>query len=238
MDTRQCSKEDKEKFLIDSNDDFYRHWLTYPQPPTPSHIVDAKQRLGQEKLARPTTALNASGERQKQISQSSEHLESSVSHRRSKKSDDKRHFLDFNLPPTPPELRAARHRLEKHRYHPSLDNYPPCSQPYLEDIDDFSTPPVVPESEGKQFPSEQTKDEAVGTDDENKIIDNEPSSISIQTGDVEGLPNEYVEALQISDAAQEEYYNNLKLYGDQQADNSVYRVPSISAGNQQDSFVS
>jgi len=241
LEARRYSKEDKEKFISDSNDDYYRHWLTYPNPPTPPHIFDAKQRLGQvklpPKLARSASALNASGERQQQISQSNEHPESSVSHHRQKKSADRRHFLDLNLPDTPPELRAARHRLEKHRYHPSLDNYPPRPQANLEDTDDFSKP-IVSESEDEQLPSNQTKDDALDTDEENKTTDNEPSSAMVQTDDNDDLSNEYIEAVEISDEAQKEYLKNLKLYGEKRADNSVYRIPSTAPENKHESFVS
>ncbi|CAF4204156.1 unnamed protein product, partial [Rotaria magnacalcarata] len=112
-----------------------RHWLTYPNPKTPQYLVDVKQRLGQLKipstLARPTSALNVSAEQQQQQhqqqkpSQQLQRSESSVTQRsHQQNAAEQRHLFDFNLPQTPADLRAARNRIDKHRYNPSLDSFP------------------------------------------------------------------------------------------------------------------
>ncbi|CAF2383885.1 unnamed protein product [Rotaria sp. Silwood2] len=247
LEARRSPKEEKEKVITDSNNDNSRHWLTYPNPKTPQYLIDIKQRLGQLKipstLVRPTSATNLSGERQQKACLPIQRSESSISQGQQHKSADQRHFLDFNLPETPNELRAARHRLEKHRYNPSIDNYP--SRPHTcpaqtSDISKTLTPPITVESKDEQLPPIQTtqiKDDAWTNDEENKTEENEASSIMIQPVDVDGLPNEYVEALETANIAQEEYLKNLKTNGEKKPDNCVYRLPSMSSDNKNGSFI-
>jgi hypothetical protein len=218
LEARRSPKEEKEKVIVDANNDNSRHWLTYPNPRTPQYLIDVKQRLGQLKipstLARPTSASNASVDRQQQQQQQQtpQPLERPESARHQQQSAaDERHFFDFNLPDTPVELRAARHRLEKNRYNPSLDNYPtrPKTCPVRKnDTAKPLTPPIPSEYDDDQLPYIQTtvpsnKDDAWDNDEEIKITDNETPSIMVQMVDVDGLPNEYVEALEIAAAAQE-----------------------------------
>ncbi|CAF1325926.1 unnamed protein product [Adineta ricciae] len=243
MKVRRNPKEDKEKHMIDINDDQYRHWLTYPTPDTPPQVADAKQRLGQYKipqtLSRGTSASYAYAEQQP--SSSNDQSGSNVPHRRKKQVNDRGHFLEFNIPPTPPELRAARHRLEKHRYHQSLDNYPP----HLEVNPDNEQEEYVKPSDAPQYDEEQasqnqppsTNEESGDAGDENRAADYEQSTLIEQTNNNEDLPEEYIEALDISDAAQEEYYKNCKPYCEKRSDQSYYRIPPISSDRQHDSTV-
>ena len=126
VDARHSPKEEEkeEKVRIDPNNDPTRHWLTYPNPKTPQYLIDIKQRLGQSKP--PPVLIRSISE----MSPTAERTESAASHRQQQQqpSADQRHLFDFNLPETPIELRATRHRLEKYRYNPSLDNYPPRPQ--------------------------------------------------------------------------------------------------------------
>ncbi len=66
------------------------------------------------------------------------------------------------------------------------------------------------------------------------IPDHESSSILIQMVDCDGLPNEYVDAVETANIAQEEYQRNLKMNGERRPDNFVYRLPE----NKTDSYVS
>ncbi len=239
MDFRRSPKEEKEKIINDPNNDNSRHWITYPNPKTPQYLIDVKVRLGRLKvppvLARTIPASNVIAEQP----------ESSTSHPQRQKSPDQRSFLDFNLPETPDELRAARHRLEKNRYNPSVDNYPPRPRTCPVRTNDISkplTPPKAPESEEEQSPPIQTtstKDDVWTNDEENKTTESETSSSMIQMVDVDGLPNEYVEAVDTARIAQEEYYKNLKANNENTtSDNLVYRLPSIASDMKSDSFVS
>ena len=56
--------------------------------------------------------------------------------------------------------------------------------------------------------------------------------------DVDGLPNEYVEALETANTAQEEYMKNIRPYHEKRAESLVYRLPSMPSDNQNDSMVS
>ncbi len=224
--------------INDPNNDNSRHWLTYPNPKTPQYLIDIKQRLGQLKvpsvLIRPTSASTISVEQS----------ESLVSHRPRQPSADQRHFLDFNLPETPNELRAARQRLERNRYNPSVDNYPPRPKTCPELTKDDSkplTPPIAPESEVEQsqvIQTTSTKEDIWTNDEETKVTENETSSITIQPVDGDGLPPEYIAALETASLAQEEYLKNLKTNNEKSLDNFVYRLPSMSSDNKSDSFVS
>ncbi|CAF3397132.1 unnamed protein product [Rotaria sp. Silwood1] len=247
LEARRSPKEEKEKVITDPNNDNSRHWLTYPNPKTPQYLIDIKQRLGQlkipSKLARPTSATNLSGDRQQKTCLPIQRSETSISQRQQQKSADQQHFLDFNLPETPNELRAARHRLEKHRYNPSIDNYPPRPQTCPAQTSDISKPltsSIIVESKDEQLPPIQTTqitDNAWTNDEENKTEENEASSIMIQPVDVDDLPNEYVEALETANIAQEEYLKNLKANGEKKPDSFVYRLPSVSSENKNDSFI-
>ncbi|CAF0951670.1 unnamed protein product [Rotaria sordida] len=247
LEARRSPKEEKEKIISDPNNDNSRHWLAYPNPKTPEYLIDIKQRLGQLKipstLVRPTSATNLSSERQQKTCLPIQRSESSVLQRQQRQSVEQQHFLDFNLPETPNELRAARHRLEKHRYNSSIDNYPPRPQTcpaHTNVIVKPLTPPITVESKDEQLPPIQTtqiKDDAWINDEENKLEGNETSSIMIQPIDVDGLPNEYVEALETAYIAQEEYLKSLKINSEKTPDNFVYRLPSVSFDNKNESFI-
>lgn len=231
-DARRSPKE--EKIIIDPNNDNSRHWLTFPNTKTPQYIIDIKQRLGQLKirpaLIRPISASNATAVRP----------ESSASHRQQQPpSEDQRHLFDFNLPQTPNELRAARHRLEKHRYNPALDNYPPRPQTCpirTNETPKPVTPPNVPESDDEQLPP-TTKDDVSINEDENKIIENETLSSTMQTFDMDGLPNEYVEDVETANIAQEEYWKYIKTNPEKKSDSFVYRLPSLPPDDSNQSMV-
>jgi hypothetical protein len=118
-----------------------------------------------------------------------------------------------------------------------LDNYPPrpqtCPVRTTENVK-----PVTPQEFGnEQFSSQSLKNDAWGVvDDDRKstIPDNESSSILIQMVDCDGLPNEYVDALETANIAQEEYLRSLKMNGERRPENPIYRLPD----NKNDSFVS
>ncbi len=129
FDTSSVSKEEKEKPSIDPNNDNNRHWLTYPNPKTPQYIIDIKQRLGQLRvpstLARP---LSASAQQQT-LQQSDRPSSALIQHQEKQQTNNDQHnFLTIQTRETPDDLRATRYRLDKHRYNPSLDNYPPRPQ--------------------------------------------------------------------------------------------------------------
>ena len=254
FESRRSQRDNKEKINADPNNDNSRHWLTYPNPKTPQYLIDIKERLGQLKipstLARPRSGSNPPTEQQQQSQPTKpvERSDSSSSHRQQQQPTEQRHLFDFNLPETPAELRAARHRLEKYRYNPSLDNYPPRPKTcpaQTNEIPKPITPPITSESEDEQLPSIPTttitveKDDVwVSSDEENRTTENESPSIMVQMIDVDGLPNEYVEALEIANAAQEEYLKNLKMNGDKKSENLVYRLPAMQTDVKSESFVS
>ena len=247
---RQSQREETHKKFVDANNDNSRHWLTYPNPKTPEHIIDSKVRLGQIKapglLARAKSALSSATEPIPKLNRSMDRTESTVvpSQPPKPKSSDERHFFDFNLPDTPDELRAARHRIEKHRYHASLDNYPPRPQtcPVLtNETQKPATPPADPNSEKEPVPNAQntSANDTLSSDtEENKSLDNESSSVLVQILDMDGLPTEYAEALQMANAAQDEYMKELKLNGEKKSEHFVYRLPARSAERKTDAFVS
>lgn len=229
------SKDEKEKSLVDANNDNSRHWLTYPNPRTPQYIIDVRQRLGQLKipstLARPSSAAT-----RKQTPETIDRPSSaSIQHsRKTSNTNDEHHFLSYNIRDTPDDLRATRYRIDKHRYHPSLDSYPP--RPQTCPIRPSDTPkPFTPEETTIQ-PVSSTKTEAWTTEEEKKSTapDYESSSILIQLVDCDGLPNEYVEALDTANHAQEEYQRNLKFNAERRPENVVYRLPE----NTNQSYVS
>jgi hypothetical protein len=237
LESRYSPKDEKDKRPVDPNNDNSRHWLTYPNPKTPQYIIDIKQRLGQMRkfssLARPSSASNASVQQQQQITRPS----SASVQQKPKTSDDEHHFLSFNTRETPEELRATRYRIDSHRYNPSLDNYPPRPQTCPVRTNVIQKPVTPQESENGQLPP---KNDAWAVNEERKstIPDQESSSILIQMVDCDGLPNEYVDALETANAAQEEYQRNLKMNAERRPDNPVYRLPDMLPNNANDSYVS
>jgi hypothetical protein len=239
LDTRQTPKEEKEKEKspVDANNDNSRHWLTYPNPKTPQYIIDIKQRLRQLRIPS-TNARPSSASPQKQTHESFARPFSAAVQGQQKQSidEDQHNFLTYQTRETPEELRATRYRMDKNRYNPSLDNYPPrpqtCPARPRESIK-----PVTPEEPGnEQISIPLPKNDAWIVDEERKstIPDHESSSILIQMVDCDGLPNEYVDALETANIAQEEYQRNLKVNGERRPDNFVYRLPE----NKIDSYVS
>lgn len=222
---RPSSKEEREKPLIDANNDNSRHWLTYPNPRTPQYIIDIKQRLGQLKipstLARPSSAAT-----RKQTPEIIDRPSSASTQEAQKSSNinDEHHFLSFNLRDTPDDLRAARHRVDKHRYHPSLDSYPP--RPQTCPIRSTETPkPPTPEETLTVIPVPRSEAWINEEEKKSSAHDYESSSMLIQIVDCDGLPNEYVEALETANHAQEEYQRNGKFNVDRRGENLVYRLP-------------
>lgn len=220
------------------NDDQTRHWLTYPNPKTPQYIIDIRHRLGQLKIPsapiRSTSIVNDAGER---IDFSSAH--------RLHKSADHRHMFDFNLPQTPDELRASRHRLEKHRYNPALDNYPTRPKTCPVRSDDSPKPPQAAQSPDEQAPPPPPPTEIspvenpdLPTTEENKPNEHETSTSSIQMVDIEGAPTEYVDAVQTANIAQEEYLKAIRSKQEKRNDYFGYRLTSMPTDSQSESAVS
>lgn len=222
---RPSSKEEREKPLIDANNDNSRHWLTYPNPRTPQYIIDVKQRLGQLKI--PSTLARPSSASSRKQTPDIIDRPSSASTQRAQKSsniNDEHHFLSFNLRDTPDDLRAARHRVDKHRYNPSLDTYPP--RPQTCPIRSNETPkPPTPEETQTFVPIPKSEAWTNENDQKSTVPDYESSSMLIQIVDCDGLPNEYVEALETANHAQEEYQRNGKFNADRRGENLVYRLP-------------
>jgi len=239
FDTPPSSKEDKEKPPIDPNNDNNRHWLTYPNPRTPQYIIDIKQRLGQLRvsstLARP---LSASAQQQtpQPIDRPSSASIQQQQQQKQQTNNDQHNFLTIQTRDTPDDLRATRYRIDKHRYNPSLDNYPP--RPQTCPVRTSENPKsVTPQDSGTEQSARQSPKNDVWIVDEEKkspVPDNESSSVVIQMVDCDGLPNEYVEALETSNIAQEEYQRSLKLNGERRPESLIYRLPD----NKNDSFVS
>ncbi|CAF1484672.1 unnamed protein product [Adineta ricciae] len=239
-EVQQSVKEEtkeKEKRPVDANNDNSRHWLTFPTPKTPQKIIDAKQRLGQlnipSTLARPSTASNPSTEKQ----QTAQPINrpSSASAPQTKPADDQHRFLSFEKRETPDDLRAARYRLDKHRYNVSIDNYPPRPQTCPERRYD-SPKPITPPTWKIESPSSQPpKADVWVVDDECKPATpaSRPSSSSkyIQIVNCDNVPSEYATALEISNAAQKEYERNLKINAGRKPDNVAYRLPTMLPDN-------
>jgi hypothetical protein len=237
LDTRQTPKEEKEKPPVDANNDNSRHWLTYPNPRTPQYIIDIKQRLGQLRISS-TLARPSSASSQKQTPQLDARPSSAaVQGQREKQSDDQHNFLTYHTRETPEDLRATRYRIDKHRYHPSLDSYPPRPQTCPARPPNETVKNVTPEdSRNEPFLTSSSKNDAWVFDEERKSAapDQESSSFLIQMVDCDGLPNDYVDALETANLAQEEYQRSLKMNGERKPDNYVYRLPE----NKNDSYVS
>ena len=238
LDAARPSSSKEKKVLLDPNNDQARHWLTYPNPKTPQYLIDIRQRLGQLKVPsapiRPATALDDTVQRSV----------SSPTHRLQQKSADGRHMFDFSLPQTPDELRASRHRLEKHRYNPALDNYPqrPKTCPVRsQDIPKPATPPDASQSQEEKLPTTETQPQSVNEDlpvGENKPTEHEASTLSIQMIDIDGLPTEYAEAVQTANIAEEEYLKTIQNNQEKRSDQYVYRLPSMPLETQNESAVS
>ncbi|CAF2139808.1 unnamed protein product [Rotaria magnacalcarata] len=245
---RPPTKEEKEKPPVDPNNDNSRHWLTYPNPKTPQYIIDVKQRLGQLRLpstllTRPSSASNASVQ-QKPPTPPTATRPSSASTQIERKqqtnnNDDQHNFLTFHTSATPDDLRLARQRLDKHRYNASLDNYPP--RPKTCPVNTHENPkPVTPKQyENEQLPVQTPKNEAWIVDDEkaSNAPDYESSSVIIQMVDCDGLPNEYYEALETANIAQEEYLRNFKKDAERRPQTAVYRLPTALPEHRNDSLV-
>lgn len=231
-----AAKEEKQKRPVDANNDKSRHWLTFPNPPVPQKILDAKQRLGQlnipTTLARPASASNAPRETQPTVRP--------MSASQAKPSDDQHHFLTFEKRETPDDLRAARHRLDKYRYHPSLDNYPPRPQTCPERRRDSPKPPTPPVPSNQQCPVTPPKSDVwvVENSRPTSASIQRPSTSYVQVVNCDNLPNEYATALEISNAAQNEYEKNVKRNGGRTLDNFVYRLPARLPDSKSVSFVS
>jgi len=237
-ENRQSPKEEKQKTPIDPDIDNNRHWLTYPNPKTPQYILDIKRRLGQ--LRGPSTVVRpVSASLQNQTPKPIDRPSSASTELPQKQptNDNQRHFLQFNTPNTPEELRATRYRIDKYRYNPSLDSYPPRPQTCPARSPENPKPTPTPQESGsEQLSSQSLKNDPWIVNEEKKppTPDNESSSIVIQVVDCDGLPNEYVDALETANIAQEEYQKNLKMNGERRLENFVYRLPD----NKNDSFVS
>ncbi|CAF1127005.1 unnamed protein product [Rotaria sp. Silwood1] len=246
-ETRHISKEEKEKPPIDPNNDNSRHWLTYPNPKTPDYIIDIKKRLGQLKisstLARPLSASNVSSEQQQQQQQQTPQpiirptsASTQIQHKQ-QTNDDQHHFLTFRLSETPDDLRARRYRIDKHRYNPSIDNYPPRPKTCPVRVHDTPKPITPKEFENEQIQQPKNDVWIVEEDKTSNAPNVESSSILIQMVDCDGLPNEYVEALETANAAQEEYLRNLKMNVERRPENPVYRLSAMSPENKNDALV-
>lgn len=237
--------ESEKKPSVDPNNDNSRHWLTYPNPKTPEYIIDIKKRLGQWKVPttlanRPSSASNPISAPQDLHANSYASMDtrpsSASSQKASKKNDDQHNFLTFERRDTPDELRAARQRLDKHRYHPSLDNYPsrPQTCPVrtitttTNDVSNVNpTGNTTLDEEREDIPVEKHIGDA-WTVEANPFEQESTSSIVVQMVDCEGLPPEYADALETASAAQEEYQRNLKMMTERRLDSTVYRLPAMS----------
>lgn len=214
----------EKKSPIDPNNDNNRHWLTYPNPKTPEYIIDIKKRLGQWKvpstLAR-TSATSNPSENAEAAPTAADTRPSSASSQKTTKNEDQHNFLSFERRDTPDELRAARHRLDKHRYNPSLDSYPtrPKTCPVRPTTETTAT--AVTEEQEKQV-------NEVWTEENNPFEQDSTPSIVVQMVDCDGLPPEYAEALETANAAQEEYLKSLNMTSERRLDSAVYRLPAMT----------
>ena len=204
---------------MDPNNDNSRHWLTYPNPKTPQYIIDIKQRLGQLKysstLGRPVSASNPP------VQESSDEPSDQRPTSASSQKTNEHNFLTFDRRDTPDELRAARHRLDKHRYHPSLDNHPsrPQTCPVRTTTNEVIEEQIVPINK---------HGDAWTVESSHPFEQESTSSIIVQMVDCDGLPPEYADALETANAAQEEYQRNLKMTSERRMEPTVYRLPAMS----------
>ncbi|CAF4690466.1 unnamed protein product, partial [Rotaria magnacalcarata] len=63
------------------------------------------------------------------------------------------------------------------------------------------------------------------------------STIMLQPVDVDSYPNDYVEAVEAANRAQEEYFRNLNTNDEKKPENCVYRLPAMPTDYKNDSFV-
>jgi hypothetical protein len=235
VEDRQSLKEEKEKAPVDPNNDNSRHWITFPNPRTPQKIIDIKKRLGQlnvpSTLARPSTASNALVQQQETVQPVTRPATASAQHQK-QANDDQHHFLTFEKRETPDDLRAARSRIDKYRYNPSLDNYPRRPQTCPDRTDD-----IPKESENESLLSQPSKPDVWIVDEEKKTTLPNTESF-VQVVNCDNLPSEYATALEISNAAQNEYEKNLRMNAGRRPDNIVYRLPAMLPDNRNVSLVS
>ena len=250
--SKEEKEKEKEKTPVDPNNDNSRHWLTYPNPRTPQYIIDIKQRLGQLKvpstLSRPSSASTSSLQQQSQQDQQQNTPQpiirplsaSTQMQQKQQTNNDQRHFLTFPTRETPDDLRAIRYRLDKHRYNPSLDNYPPRPKTCPVRTTDTSNPITPQEFQNEpSLPPPPKNDVWIVEEDQTPVVpDYESSSILIQMVDCDGLPNEYADALETANAAQEEYQRKLKMNVDRKPHNLVSRLSTTLPDNKSESLVS
>lgn len=206
--------------------------MTYPNPTTPQYIIEVKHRLGQLKKSS-LESYNL----QTLPSTPPARPTSASSQKQQTNADDQHRFFDFERRQTPDALRAARYRLDKHRYNPSLDQLPirPKTAPVVE-------PSNNENAENQQIISEQTTEieaNPIKTDAwANENDEQSQTSFTVQVVDCDGLPPEYAEALKTAAVAQEEYQRTIKSATGRNSDRSspVVRPPPIE--NQIDSVVS
>jgi hypothetical protein len=219
------------------NDDTSRHWLTYPNPKTPEYIIDSKRRLGQLKnsstLGRPMSASTSIVYEQQEPIQTSIVRPATASPAATEA--EQHHFLTFERRATPDGLRAARHRLDKHRYHPSLDNYPP--RPAMSAHSTNEHIDVIVANEVQQAPSWSNTNVWVA-DDDRKGIDNEQTPVVIQMMDCDNFPPEYANALDTANVAQEHYRRSRPILAERRPDSAVYYRTTVVSDQQSDSSVS
>lgn len=154
------------------------------------------------------------------------------------KNDDDHNFLTYRTRETPDDLRVMRQRIDKHRYNPSLDNYPPRPKTCPVRVHETPKPTTPKETETEPEPL-PTKTDAWIVEEEKTAVapDYESPSILIQMVDCDGLPNEYVEALETANAAQEEYLRSLKIDAERRPESHVYGLSAKSPEHRNDSLV-
>lgn len=207
-------------------------------------------------LARPTSETNLATEQQQQQQDQDEQQkqnpfiqrsESAITQRPHQQPNaDQRHLFDYNLPQTPLDLRAARHRIDKHRYNASIDSYPPRPQTcpvQAQEITKPITSPVLTESKEEPLPpidTTQPKADAWVNEEEKKPDEYELSTIMIQPIDVDSPSIEQIATSQIPipNLAQEEVITPLKPNDEKKSETNGYRLPSASNEYKTDSFVS
>ncbi|CAF1367172.1 unnamed protein product [Adineta steineri] len=225
-------EKEKGKRPVDADNDNSRHWLTFLNPKTPQKIIDIKQRLGQlnvpTTLARPSTTSNIVEQTQQTTQPITRSASASI--QKQQTNDNQHNFLTFEKRETPDDLRAARYRLDKYRYHPTLDNYPLRPQTCPDRTNDSPKPITPPELKNKPYtPQQQQPKSDIWTAQEERkprTPNNESVSNYIQIVNCDNLPNEYANALEISNAAQNAYEKNLRMNGGRRPDSLVYRLPA------------